>query len=64
MTSHLQRQLALTVLHYGKAQPEPMHYGRGAFSAVKASRSFGYFFAKTEDISIEKFTNVVTSYKK
>ena len=41
-----------------------MHYGLGAFSAVKASRSFGYFFAKTEDISIEKFTNVVTSYKK
>lgn len=38
-------------------------FKRDMFSAAKASRSFGYFFAKEKNITIEEFTNIVTSYK-
>ncbi len=39
-------------------------FKRDTFTLIKATHSFGYFFAESKDISIEEFTNVVTSYKK
>ncbi len=39
-------------------------YKRDTFTAVKASHSFGFFYANSKDISLEEFINVLTSYKK
>lgn len=68
MGTGMYRASSIIEIYSDKSTGENYYYAeifkRDTFSAVKASRSFGYFFAKSEDISIEEFTNVVTSYKK
>lgn len=68
MGTGMYRASSLIEIYSDKSTGENYYYAeifeRDTFSAVKASHSFGYFFAKSEDISIEEFTNVVTSYKK
>ncbi len=68
MGTGMYRASSLIEIYSDKSTGENYYYAeiykREIFSLVKPSLPFGHFFAESKDISIEEFTNVVTSYKK